>query len=146
LGTFGGVSPLRRISLAGLIALMVGSGVLHLVKPAPYVKIVPRVLGNAELIVFWSGVAEIVAGALLLLPGTRRFGARFTAVLLIAVFPANVQMALDGAVPGGGFFTGSDMMLWLRLPLQPLLVYWAWTFARDPGSVRPKVTASKPSS
>ena len=119
---------------------MVGSGILHLVKPAPYVKIVPRVLGNAELYVFWSGIAEILAGVLLLIPATRRFGARFTAVLLIAVFPANVQMALDGAVPGGGFFTGSDLVLWLRLPLQPLLIYWAWTFASN----REDVTASRP--
>ena len=134
------MSPLRRVSLAGLVALMVGSGILHLVKPAPYVRIVPRVLGNAELYVFWSGIAEILAGVLLLIPTTRRFGARFTAVLLIAVFPANVQMALDGAVPGGGFFAGSDLMLWLRLPLQPLLIYWAWTFASN----REDVTASRP--
>ena len=134
------MSPLRRISLAGLIALMVGSGILHLVKPAPYVKIVPRALGNAELYVFWSGIAEILAGVLLLIPATRRFGAKFTAVLLIAVFPANVQMALDGAVPDGGFFAGSDLMLWLRLPVQPLLIYWAWTFANH----RAGVTASRP--
>lgn len=120
---------------------MVGSGLLHLVRPAPYVKIVPRVLGNAEAYVFWSGIAEMVAGALLALPGTRKFGAKFTAALLVAVFPANVQMALDGAVPGGGLFTGSDAMLWLRLPLQPLLIYWAWTFTRDGGV--PRVTASR---
>jgi uncharacterized membrane protein len=104
------------------------------------VKIVPRALGNAELYVFCSGIAEILAGVLLLIPATRRFGAKFTAVLLIAVFPANVQMALDGAVPDRGFLAGSDLMLWLRLPVQPLLIYWAWTFAKH----RAEVTETRP--
>lgn len=129
----------RRISVAALAALMAGSGTLHLVRPGPYEKIVPRFLGNAEPYVFWSGIAEIFAAALLVFPRTRRLGATFTAALLLAVFPANVQMALDGPVPGGNWFTGSTAMLWLRLSLQPLLVWWAWT-------VRRSVSGSKPTS
>ncbi len=125
------MSALRRLSLAGLIALMAGSGVLHLVKPGPYVRIVPRSIGDAELYVLWSGIAELLAGTLLLLPRTRTLGARLAAAILIVVFPANVKMALDGAVPDGNWFTGSDLMLWLRLPVQPLLVWWSWTFARN---------------
>ncbi len=124
------MSAWRSLSLAGLVALMAGSGVLHLLRPEPYVRIVPRSLGNAEMYVFWSGIAELAAGVLLLLPRTRGLGAKLTAAILIVVFPANVQMALDGAVPGGNWFTGSDLMLWLRLPIQPLLVWWAWTFVR----------------
>lgn len=122
----------RRVSLAGLVLLMAGSGVLHLRKPEMYLPIVPRVLGDPAPYVFWSGVAELLAAGLLAVPGTRRAGAWFTTALLVAVFPANVQMALDGARPDGGWFTGSDLALWLRLPLQPLLVWWAWTFARNP--------------
>jgi uncharacterized membrane protein len=120
----------RRISLAGLAALMGGSGVLHFVKPEPYERIVPRIIGHAEAVVFYSGIAEIVASALLTIPTTRRFGAWLTVVILIGVFPANVQMALDGGTPGGGFFAGSTVLLWLRLPLQPVLIWWAYTFAR----------------
>lgn len=125
------MSLLRRLSLAGLVLLMTGSGVLHLRKPELYLPIVPRALGHAEFFVFWSGVLEIVAGLLVLVPRTRRWGAMLTAIVLIAVFPANVQMALDGARPGGGWFAGSTLMLWLRLTLQPVLVWWAWTFARS---------------
>jgi uncharacterized membrane protein len=133
------------LSLAGLVALMAASGVLHLVRPEPYVRIVPRPLGNPEPYVFWSGIAELVAGALLLLPRSRSLGAKLTAALLILFFPANVKMALDGAVPGGNWFTGSDLMLWLRLPVQPLLVWWAWSFARERERwpARP-LTSSKP--
>ena len=48
-----------------------------------------------------------------------------------AIFGANIQMALDGGQSGGGWYAGSSLMLWLRLPVQPLLVWWAWTFYRD---------------
>ena len=124
---------------------MAGSGVLHLVRPEPYARIVPRSLGDPEPYVFWSGIAELVAGALLLAPRTRSWGGKLTAAILILVFPANVKMALDGAVPGANWFTGSDAMLWLRLPVQPLLVWWAWSFARE-GDGQPKrlLTRSKP--
>ncbi|HEX2177973.1 MAG TPA: hypothetical protein VHL54_00415 [Actinomycetota bacterium] len=138
------MSPLRRLSLAGLVLLMVGSGAAHLRKPEIYLPIVPKVLGHAEFFVFWSGIVEIVAGALLLAPRTRRWGALLTAVLLIAVFPANVQMALDGPRPGGGWFAGSQLMLWLRLLLQPVLIWWALTFLKRPGDPeRPDEAAAR---
>jgi uncharacterized membrane protein len=121
------LSPLRRLSLAGLVLLMAGSGIIHLRKPEIYTPIVPRILGHAEFFVFWSGILEIAAGLLLLVPRTRRWGAAITMAILVAVYPANIQMALDGPQPGGGWYAGSSLMLWLRLPLQPLLVWWAWS-------------------
>lgn len=128
----------RRISLAGLVLLMAGSGVLHLQKPEIYLPIVPRALGDPAPYVFWSGVAELLAAGLLAVPGTRRAGAWFTMALLVAVFPANVQMALDGPRPDGGWFTGSNLSLWLRLPLQALLVWWAWRFAARNAPATPR--------
>lgn len=121
----------KRVSLAGIVAMMAGSGMIHLLSPRFYVKAVPRALGHAEFLVFWSGVAELALAALLLIPRTRKVGGWLTALFLIAVFPANLQMALDGPEPGGNWFTGSATALWLRLPVQPFLIYWAWTFARD---------------
>jgi uncharacterized membrane protein len=109
---------------------MAGSGVIHLKRPEIYTPIVPEVIGHAGFLVFWSGIAEIAAGLLLLMPGTRRWGALLTMAILVAVYPANLKMALEGGRPGGGWFAGSTPLLWLRLPVQPLLVYWAWTFAR----------------
>jgi uncharacterized membrane protein len=125
------LSLFRRICLAGLVLLMGGSGAIHLTKPEFYTPIVPRFLGGAGFWVFWSGILEIVAALLLLVPRTRRWGALLTMAILVAVYPANIQMALDGGRPGGGWYAGSSLMLWLRLPVQPLLVWWAWTFYRD---------------
>lgn len=104
---------------------------VHFFSPKIYYKAVPRFLGNPAFWIFVSGVAQLTAAVLLAIPRTRRVGAGFTALLLIAVFPANLQMALDGPVPAGNWFTGSRAVLWLRLPIQPVLIYWAWTFRRD---------------
>lgn len=111
--------------------LMVGAGVLHFVIPDTYARIVPRALGDARAVVLASGVAEIVAGALLARRRTSRLGAWCTVAVLVAVFPANVQMALD-ARPRGQGWTPSALVAWLRLPLQVPLVLWALSHARRP--------------
>ena len=82
-------------------------------------------------LVFISGVAEILCALLLLFSKTRRIGAYCTIALLIAVFPANLQMLLN-------YYKNNNPMLWiavLRLPLQLLLIYWAYTFTK-PGSLK----------
>ncbi len=117
--------------MAGLVLMMAGAGAIHLKKPELYTPMVPRMLGHAEFWVFWSGISEMVAGVLLVIPKSRRWGAILTMAILVAVLPANVQMAIDGGRPGGGWFAGSTLMLWLRLPVQPFLVYWAWGFAKQ---------------
>ncbi|MGQ0680608.1 MAG: DoxX family protein [Actinomycetota bacterium] len=120
----------RRLSLVGLVALMAGAAMIHFLKPEVYFKAVPRFLGPPEPYVLVSGLAELGCAALLAAPRTRRLGGYLTAGLLLAVFPANIQMALDGPVPDGNWFTGSQTALWLRLPLQPVLIWWAFSFAR----------------
>ena len=113
-----------------LAAFMVGAGALHFVIPRSYQRIVPRFLGHAPLLVAATGVAEIGAGVLLAVPATRRLGAWLSVVLLVVVWPANVQMALDGGLPGAGFPAGSAVVAWLRVPLQAPLVVWALRQAR----------------
>ncbi len=113
-----------------LAALMMGAGVSHFAVPEAYERIVPRWLGNPRAAVLASGAAEVAAGALLALPATRRAGAWATVVVLVAVFPANVQMALDGGIAGAGFPLASPVAAWLRLPLQVPLVVWAWALTR----------------
>jgi uncharacterized membrane protein len=113
---------------------MVGSGVTHFVAPAAYERIVPRWAGNARRVVLTSGAAEIAWGALLSSRRTGRVGGVLTAALLVAVFPANVQMALDAGtgrqavpdVPVGRF----RAIALVRLPLQLPLVGWALRVAR----------------
>jgi len=109
---------------------MVVAGILHFVIPRGYQRIVPRLIGHAPLLVAASGVAEIVAGALIAVPRTRRLGAGLAFVLLLVVWPANVQMALDGGIPDAGFPAGSALVSWIRVPLQVPLLVWAWRQAR----------------
>ncbi len=107
-----------------------GAGIAHFVVPGAYARIVPRVLGHPRFLVYASGVAEMGAGLLLALPRTRRLGGWMAAVLLVAVFPANVQAAMDGGVLGRGQAPDSEVAAWLRLPLQVPLVWWALREAR----------------
>lgn len=109
---------------------MVGAGVLHFVVPDPYRRIVPRALGHARMLVAVSGVVEMAAGTLLAVPRTRRIGAWVTVVLLVVVWPANVQMALDGGVAGASFPANSALLSWVRVPLQVPLLVWAYRQTR----------------
>ncbi|GAC1590672.1 MAG: membrane protein [Acidimicrobiales bacterium] len=97
----------------GLAAIFTISGTLHLVSPAVYVPIVPGWAGNARAVVLVSGVAELAGAALLARRRTASLGGWYSAALLVAVWPANLKMALDGGV-----------LAWLRLPLQIPLI-WA---------------------
>jgi uncharacterized membrane protein len=111
-----------------LTLLMVAIGVLHFVAPAGFVSIVPRALPAPLALVYISGAAEIAGGLGLALPRTRRLAAWGLVALYIAVFPANVNMAVnqlplgDQPLPTG--------VLWARLPLQLVLIYWAWRYTR----------------
>jgi uncharacterized membrane protein len=110
----------------GLCSLMGGSGMLHFLAPGPYRRIVPvRLRPWASEVVAISGACEVTCAALLSIPRTRRLGGLATAALLVGVFPANVQMALDGR-PGWRVVAP-----WARLPFQIPLVMWALGFWRE---------------
>ncbi|WP_460574506.1 DoxX family protein [Hymenobacter coalescens] len=114
------------LGLLGLSALMLTAGVMHFAEPRPFVRIVPPQLPAPEALVYLSGAAEIGLGLLLLPRRTRRPAAWGLVLLLLAVFPANVYMA---RIPGGGLGL-PQWMLWARLPLQGLLIAWAWCYTR----------------
>ncbi len=118
----------RRERSARLLAgILVAMGIVHFVVPGGFERIVPRVLGRPRPWVYLSGVAEIVSGSLLAVPRTRRAGALLATATIIAVYPANWQMALDeGFPPRTAFAVGA----WLRLPLQFPLIRWAYKHAR----------------
>lgn len=120
---------MSRLSLAGLL---LASGLAHFIVPGPYRRIVPRALGHAPLLVAASGVAELMAAALIAVPRTRRVGAGLAFVILLVVWPANLQMALDAGSPDGA----SAVLTWLRVPLQIPLLIWAWRLARPGAAAR----------
>jgi uncharacterized membrane protein len=105
-------------------AFFVFAGAMHFVVPGSYERIVPPWLPNAKLLVQISGVAEVLGGLGVLIPAVRRAAGVGLIILLVAVFPANVEMLRLARAAGAPFFT--EAALWLRLPLQPVLVWWVW--------------------
>ena len=115
-----------------LALVMAGAGVLHFAIPETYARIVPPSLPSPRGIVYASGAAEVACGALLASRRTVRVGGWATAVLLLAVWPANVYMAVEGglgAVPA--------WVAWARVPLQLPLIAWAVAVARQPRALPP---------
>ncbi len=124
---------LRRTSLILLSALFVGAGIAHFAVPGFFAHIVPPYLPAPWALVYVSGVCEFALGLLVLVATVRRLAAWGLILLLIAVFPANVHMALHhvGFVDAPAWLPQpTPLGLWLRLPLQGVLIAWAWTFAR----------------
>ncbi len=102
-----------------LAALFLSAGVMHFVSPGIFVKIVPPFLPWPRALVAISGAAEI-AGAIGLLTVRWRTPAAYGLIaLLIAVFPANIYMAVQGMM-------FPAWALWARLPLQFVLIWWVW--------------------
>jgi len=131
-----GLERLKRPLLYVMGPLYVVAGVLHFVVPDLYVQIVPPIFPAALALVYLSGVAEIAVGIGLLLPRTRRVAAWATIALLIAIFPANVYMATSDVVVEGlnGGGDPSDLVRWGRLPLQGVLILWAYWYTEPTGT------------
>ena len=106
-------------------AFFLAAGSLHFLRPKPYVAIVPDVLPRKLEIVYASGVAEIAGGALVLPERTRRAAGWWLIATLVAVFPANVNMAVNA----DRFRSLPEPLLWVRLPVQALLIAWVWRVA-----------------
>jgi uncharacterized membrane protein len=109
-----------------MAALYVAAGINHFIHPLFYEAIMPPYLPFHTILIFISGVCEILFACLLLPLNTRRLAAWCIIVLLIAVFPANVQMAIN-------YYKAHNRHLWialLRLPMQLLLLWWAYTLTR----------------
>jgi uncharacterized membrane protein len=103
------------------------AGTLHFLRPKMYEEIVPDYLPAHHELVLASGVAEIAGAVMVVFPRTRRFGGLWLAATLVAVFPANVDMARHHE----RYASISPGLLWARLPLQGLLIWWALR-ATDP--------------
>lgn len=113
-----------------LAIFFIFAGILHFVIPDAYARIVPPALPAPHLLVIISGIAEILGGIGLLVPFTQRAAAWGLVALLVAVFPANIYMAV-AHVPASGIL-GLHWVQWLRLPLQIPLILWAMRYTRPP--------------
>ncbi|GGL69274.1 DoxX family protein [Halocalculus aciditolerans] len=114
-------------------ALYVGAGVMHFVAPRSFERIVPPGFPNPRGLVYLSGVAEVALGLGVLVRRTRRASAWGLVALLAAVFPANVYMAVDdvaAALVPDEHRRAAQIAAWVRLPLQGVLMLWAWWYTR----------------
>ena len=121
-----------RLILRWLAAIFfVGAGANHFRHPDFYRQIVPPLLPSPALLVTISGMCEIAGGLGLLFPSLRRTAGWGLVALLIAVFPANLYMAFYPSQIVGLHI--SRWLLWVRLPLQAVMVGWVWLVAvREP--------------
>jgi uncharacterized membrane protein len=112
----------------GLSALLGSAGVAHFVNPGFFDEIVPRALpGPARGWTYLSGLAELACAAAVARRSTRRTGGLAAALVFVAVFPANVQMAIDWRTRPAA----EQAAAYGRLPLQIPLVLWALKVRRD---------------
>jgi uncharacterized membrane protein len=114
---------LKSLARVILAVFLVAAGTLHFFKTATYVRIVPPWLPGPAVLVYISGVCEILGGVGAIVPVLRRVAGVGLIALLVAVFPANVQMAMH---PSTYADIASPLALWLRLPIQLVLVGWVW--------------------
>jgi uncharacterized membrane protein len=110
-------------------AFYVLAGANHFRDPAFYQPMMPPYLPAHDLLIQLSGVAEIVLGVAVLIPSLQRLAAWGIIALLIAVFPANLHVALHD-IPVGGASEGLGIWNWVRLPIQAVLIAWAWWYTR----------------
>ncbi|WP_319419798.1 DoxX family protein [Pleurocapsa sp. FMAR1] len=120
----------NKQTLKGVFAVcMIVAGITHFIAPHTYVKIVPPQLPYPEAIVYISGFFEILGGIGLLIPLVSQAAAWGLVLLLIAVYPANINMAVNNIhldnVPDGNWFQA------IRLPFQFVLIAWAYWYTRS---------------
>lgn len=116
-------------SIYAIALLFAAAGTAHFVWPAAFVRIVPPYLPAPHALVYLSGVAELLGVVGVLVPGLRAYAGWGLRLLLVAVFPANVHMALHPSE----FERIPAWTLYLRLPLQFVLIGWIyWALSLGP--------------
>lgn len=117
------LSPeIHRYIIAGLFFI---TGLLHFIKPQAFVGIMPDYVPYHLALVYISGAAELLGAIGILLPQAQVLAAWGLILLLVVVFPANINMAVK-AVQKSGYSSWYSMATLLRLPLQFVLIYWVY--------------------
>lgn len=116
---------LKTISLLLLCSLYVAAGINHFRDPQFYLDLIPPYFPNHNLLNFAIGILEVIAGLLMIIPFTRKLAAYLIIALLIAFIPAHIYLIQQkGCV--SKYLCVSEWVAWARLPLQFILMWWAW--------------------
>lgn len=108
---------------------MIVAGFNHFLNPNMYISIMPAYLPWHSFLVYLSGVLKLLFGILLCVPALSKMAAWGIILVLISIFPANVNMALHSDA-----FDIPVFLLWLRLPLQGVLIAWAYIYTKSSNS------------
>ena len=127
-------SALKRACRLLAAAAMVYVGIMHFVRPDGFVRIVPSFLPAPLALVYISGFFEVLGGIGILVDRVHRAAAYGLIALYVAVFPANINMAVNHIPLGTEPI--APVWLWLRLPFQALFIAWAWWLSRTPRRAR----------
>jgi uncharacterized membrane protein len=122
------MSTTKRVLLWVMGAFYILSGLNHFLSADAYIAIMPDYLPWHSQLVFLSGLVEVGLGIAVLIPATRVAAAWGIIVLLIAIFPANLYVAMNDLPYVGD--EPSTVLNWLRLPLQVVLIAWADWYTR----------------
>ncbi len=116
---------LKIISLLIFCSLFVAAGINHFRDPQFYLDLIPPYFPNHNLLNVASGVLEVIAGLLMIIPFTRKLAAYLIIALLIVFIPAHIYLIQQkGCV--SKYLCVSEWVAWARLPLQFILMWWAW--------------------
>lgn len=116
------LTPSFNIIVIGILFVM--AGILHFIKPDPYLRIMPSFIPNPKAMVYISGVFEVIGGIGFLVPEFRHLAGWGLILLLFAVFPANIEMFLKGYKKHG--FSIFTWIALIRLPIQFVLMFWIY--------------------
>jgi uncharacterized membrane protein len=117
---------MKKLSLYLIIALYVLAGINHFIHPHFYEGIMPEYIGYHSFLITLSGVCEIILGLLMIPKATRKIAAWLITLMLTVFLWIHVQMLID-------YWKNKDKDLWIaiiRLPLQLVLIWWAYTFTK----------------
>ncbi len=126
-------TKIKAMSLTVMAILYVFAGLNHFRNPRFYLAIMPPFIPAHALMVQLSGIAEIFLGLALFVKPVRWLAAWGVIALLIAIFPANIYMWYADISPGGSHV--SQAVELIRLPLQGVLIYWAYLYTKRPAAV-----------
>lgn len=118
---------LTKKFLLGLQSLLyIAAGLNHFINPDFYLRMMPPYLPWPTFLHLTAGALEVLGGALLLFPPLRHWAAWGLVLLLLAVYPANLHVAFNHHL-----YPEIPLLFhWIRLPLQFLLIAWAWWYTR----------------
>jgi uncharacterized membrane protein len=120
---------LKKISLVIMVVAYLAAGINHFINPGGYIKIIPAYLPFPQVLNLLAGICEVTFALLLISVKTRRYGAWGIILMLIAFLPTHIDMIVHAPMLVGSILV-TPAIAWGRIPVQLLLILWAWWYTK----------------